>query len=167
MGFREDIKEFTNALGLAVQDAASSKAMRLYGEAAIKLIVARTRRGFGVKKTGSKQFRLARLKESTIKRREAFTGLSPLTSPGKSNLTFTGRMLDSIFVKKARKGEVILGPSARRRKGGLTNEEISSLMEKGSSNRKARPYLALSTKQLRDLNKEFAFSFDKALKRRL
>ena len=167
MSLRDDLKKFVNALGLAVEDVTSSKAMRAYGKASIKLIVARTRRGFGVQKTGTRQFRLARLKPSTIRRRRAFTGLSSETSPGKSNLTFTGKMLDSIFVKSARDGEVIIGPDRRRRKGGVTNEEISSFAEKGSSNRKKRPYLALSTKELRDINREFGFTFEKALKRRL
>jgi hypothetical protein len=170
MGFREDIRDFNNALGLAVKDATSSKTMRAYGEAAIKVIIARTRLGFGVKKTGSRKFRLAKLQKSTIRKRRTAKNLNTsLTSPSKSNLTFTGRLLNSLLVKKASPGRVIVGPSRRRRKGGLTNEEISAILEKGNSSRnlRARPYLALSTKELRDLNRQFSLSFDKALKRRL
>jgi len=168
VGFREDINKFTNALGIVVKESASQRAMREYGKRAIRLISKRTRNGFGVKKSGAKSTRLAKLRPSTIASRKSSPLLNRgLTSPGKSNLTFTGRLIDSLLVKEVQNGKVVIGADRNRRKGGITNEELASLMEKGSSNRKARPFLNLSSNEIKTLSREFELSFSNALKRRL
>jgi hypothetical protein len=115
MGLKTDLKKFTDALGVAVKEVTTQKQMAAYGRLAAKLIIARTRRGFGVKKTNTRVTRLARLAESTIERRRSASSLSGETSPGRSNLTFTGAMLNSIGVKKATAGSVIIGADLRPR----------------------------------------------------
>lgn len=167
MSFRDDINQFTDALGIAIKEVSSQRAMKEYGKMAVKLIRARTRRGFGVIKTGANATRLARLAESTVEKRKRFPGLSSQTTPGKSNLTFTGQLLDSLRVKSVTNQTVIIGADRRRRKGGLTNEELSGIQQTRGRNRPARVFLNLSTNELKALTREFSFSFSKALKKSL
>lgn len=167
MGFRQDINNFVGDLVTVLKEVSSQRAMREYGKFAAKLIVARTRNGFGVVKTGAKSKRLAKLAESTKERRRRSPNLSPFTTSGKSNLTFTGAMLDSIGVKSVSNQTVTIGANRRRRKGGVTNEDVAAFAEAGSSNRPKRQFLNLSSSELKQLTREFSNTFDKALKRSL
>ena len=63
------------------------------------LVVNRTRRGFGVKKSGGAQFKLPKLSTNYIKKRRKSPDLSPDTSPEKANNTFTGDLIDSLEVR--------------------------------------------------------------------
>ena len=108
------IREFEKILTGLIGDSINQKAMKAFGEAARDLIVARTRRGFGVEKTGANQQRLKPLSQSYIKQRQR-SSLDPTTSARKSNLTFSGQLLRSIVVKAGR-GKVSIQPNNRRRR---------------------------------------------------
>ena len=168
MSIASDLKNFNDALLLAIKESTSATQMKAYGRAAIKLIIARTRLGYGVKKTNTAQTRLAPLAEPTKEyRRRNASKLHPETSPNKSNLTFTGQLLDSLGVKSASKSEVIIAANRRRRKGGITNDELAGILETRGRNRPARPFLNLSTKEIQKLNRDFSATFAKALKKSL
>jgi len=88
--------------------------MRELGALAAKMIVKRTRAGSGVRNSGGNVVKLKRLSTQYIEFRKRHT-LSNTTSPGTSNLTFTGKMLKSIRVTSIKTGiggksELIVGP---------------------------------------------------------
>lgn len=64
---------------------------------AATIVVRRTRLGFGAR--DGKKEKLKKLSEGYIKQRKRSTELSPFTSPRKSNLTFTGQMLESVHAQ--------------------------------------------------------------------
>ena len=76
-----------------------------------KQIVFRSRRGFGVKTFGAPIFRFPRLSRDYIEYRKQSRSegiLSPRTTPRRSNITFTGQMLDSILSKTPTVGQILL-----------------------------------------------------------
>jgi hypothetical protein len=159
------LKEFTANLALRVKEISNKKNMQLYANFVIRMIQKRTRNGYGVKKTGENATRLAPLRPATIDYRTRYrSDLHSETSPGKSNLTFSGRMLDSIRLKSISRNKIVIGPSGNARKGGLTNEKLAAILERRGKNRKARPFLNLSRSEITKLNKTFELTLDKVFK---
>lgn len=72
--------------------------------------------------------------------------LSPNTSPGKSNLTFTGQMLDAIKVISVSIGKVTVGFDPRR-SGDLTNKKVAEFVSKD------RPFFGLTREEEAGLKK--------------
>lgn len=72
--------------------------------------------------------------------------LSPNTSPGKSNLTFTGQMLDAIRVISVSIGKVTVG-FAPGRSGKLTNKKVAEYVSK------ERPFFGLTKAEEAGLQK--------------
>lgn len=141
--------QFLRKLRVGVRDTYKKKQMKALGELAIDLIVERTRQGFGVSRTGAKQKPLKSLSPPYIDHRKANRSkLDSTTSPHRSNLTFTGRMLRSMRVKKVSNRLVSWGPNKRRRKGGLTNEKIGELVAENG-----RPFNFLSRKDIKKMVK--------------
>lgn len=111
--------------------------------------------------------KLARLRRSTIKRRKKLARVNRTHvdfSPAKSNLTFSGQLLNAISFKRSRKAGGILSVQAnifvkrtKRRpykgirkkflKNSITNKELSDIHNKGSKTMPARPFLGVSNKQ--------------------
>jgi hypothetical protein len=94
------------------------------GEFAVEMIRERVRgKGQGVKSEGVNARRLKPLSPKWIAQRARFAALHPETSPSRSNLTYTGEMLDGLYYV-IKKGEVIV--SVRRgdamKKAIFTNE---------------------------------------------
>lgn len=132
MSAKDDLNIIFSEIVNSVDDLRRSKRMRELGNYSIKLIQDRTRyRSSGVKKPGANSSRLKALAPSTIKKRTYLQKLlHPATSPGKSNLTFTGQLLDSMKLKITKEGEVSFGPRGPRRSiyGGrdrVTNEQVA------------------------------------------
>lgn len=103
-----------------IEASLSSSVMRQIGEFACMIIARRTRLGYGVAAMGEKKERLASLDPDYIKlRRELKSAgraqMSPLTTVGKSNLTLTGQLLDSLKVIKYAAGRCLIGPEGSRR----------------------------------------------------
>ena len=103
------------------------------------LIVRRTRKGFGVRVFGGDAVKLKPLAASTISRRKRIQ-LSSKTSPGKSNLTETGEMLDSLIAD-------VIGNKIRVR---FANASAS---KKASFNEEARPFLSLTARDLQRIER--------------
>lgn len=154
MGSRLKIKDFTDKLRGAVKKAASTKELEAMGAFAAELIRKRTRLGYGAPKGEAgavDRFRLAALSEGWIKFRKT-TGaswLSEFTRARRSNLTFTGQMLDSLGVVRGQKGQVVIGPQGYRTdpfSHGLSNEQVANFVAK-----KGRPFNDLTKPEMKQV----------------
>lgn len=73
--------------------------------------------------------------------------LHPQTSPGKSNLTFTGQMLDSLGITKITRNSVEIGPRGRRTDSALSNQDVAGFVSK------ERPFLNISSPEREGLKR--------------
>jgi len=126
-----------------VASARSKSAMKRLAEGVAEQIRKRTRLGYGVDRSGAKQTKLKPLKsEKYIRRRQiARKGgeLSGNTSPKRSNLTFTGQLLDAIKGKALRAGESVVYVDENRDDGVLNSDIID-----GQENIQGRPFYHIS-----------------------
>lgn len=117
-------KAITDRLKRAVAtDAIQPGPMKALGEFTANLIVKRTRVGYGVDRNQGEKQRLKALSNRYIEHRKQ-SSLSSTTNAKKSNLTFTGQMLESVKVIRASNGKILIGPTGTRRDG-QTNTEIA------------------------------------------
>jgi len=86
--------------------------------------------------------------------------LSEFTTPNKSNLTFSGQMLESMKILKIKKNSVLISPKGRRRKSQLTNEEVA---ERVSGK---RPFNNLSDLEIKKLIRFYRLNFGDLLKKK-
>lgn len=167
MGARLQIKDFTSKLKNVVKQAASRKELEAIGNFAADLIRKRTRLGYGAPKGEAgavERFRLAALSQGWIRFRKT-TGaswLSEFTRAGKSNLTFTGQMLDSLGVVRVKAGSVTIGPKGYRTdpfSRGLSNEQVANFVAK-----KGRPFNNLTRPELAQVKRFYRNQFGDLLK---
>lgn len=168
---RVNMTKFKADMKKVLEEFESPKMMREIGDIAVERIVKRTRLGKGVETTGGPPQSLKPLSQSyrdTRKGKVAFftdkrgqvrpytpeepPKLSSLTSAGKSNLTFSGQMLDAVRVLSVRAGVALIGVanSMRRREQGkslMSNAEVAGFVSKD------RPFLNLSAPELQGLQK--------------
>lgn len=116
-------KDFERAMKEAIDEITKPENMRKYGEQAASMIKLRTRLGDGVDMPGGTKKKLKPLSKSYIEQRKSGK-LSAETSPGKSNLTRTGQLLDSMGVTSVSSDVVTVGPKGSR-DDGLTNVEVA------------------------------------------
>lgn len=156
------LDEFIKNLKLVIGEPFSKRGMRTLGNLAIKRIQDRTRRGYGVAITGNNQSRLKPLSESYKKFRKRNRGqLDSTTSPTKSNLTFSGRLLRSLVIKELSNRQVIWGPKANKRAGSnLTNEKLGEIVAK-----KGRPFNNLSKQDIQAIRREMEKSLRLAIRK--
>lgn len=160
------LPDFANALQKAIEKAVSPDAMRSYALEAANMIRVRTRLGYGVASSGGKRERLKPLSESYKKQRAGQLGffttesgavvpykpkrkpkISEFTTPGRSNLTFTGQLLDSLQVTSANRGKATIGVQGRRAGSSLTNRDVARFVEE-----QGRPFLNLSDVEIKRVN---------------
>ena len=162
--FQDDLLKLIGPKGLK-----NTARMRALGEAAIILIVRRTRLGktytrervrVALDKIRDRPKRLAALSPNYVKfRKKNRRLLSRFTNPTRSGLTFTGEMLDSMRVKRASKGSVVIGPRGRR------NENLARWHEAGAGRLPARPFNNLSVLEARQLQRFYRKMFGDLQKR--
>lgn len=144
-----DTKKLQEALRKIFPEITSPQNMTRYGNMAVDMIKTRTRLGSGVSSDGQNKQKLKPLADSTKRSRESKKRagkLSELTTPGRSNLTDSGQMLDSMTVTKVAQGTVTVAPRGARREGG-TNEKVAAhVSEKG------RAFNALSRVEFKRIN---------------
>lgn len=145
------------------RDLISLDQMKKVGLKASELVVKRTRQGRGVNRAdgGGNTSPLKQLTERYINyRKQNRFRLHPDTSPGKSNLTFSGQMLDSFTVRQTSKGRVFIGPGGRRSGGGPTNAQVGQfVIEQG------RVFNNLSRGEIRELAKFYQATFPRIARR--
>lgn len=139
-----------------VLDLTKPSQMRYLGNEAIKLIVTRTRNGYGVSADGQTSQRFLSLAETYVNyRRQNRFRLSPYTTPGKSNLTFSGQMLKSFKIRQVTQGRTYIAPFGTRRGGGPTNLQVAQYVTDGIYNQgktiKPRPFNNLSKSEVKAL----------------
>lgn len=104
----------------------------------------RAQLGGSVESLGAKKKPFKKLSPGYIEQRRKSKNLSNLTSPGKSNITNTGQMIESISGKGKSSGfDIILSGS---RNDGLTNDQVADFVEEGG-----RPFLNFSDIELKKI----------------
>ncbi len=130
------LKQFTDKLKKYVNRGASNKELKAVAEFAIGTIVKRTRLGYGAPTDMiGNRFRLKPLSETYVEYRSKSgrRKLGQYASPKRSNLTFSGKLLDSIGILSIKQGQVVVGPKGSRA-GGLTNADVARFVaEQGRS----------------------------------
>lgn len=124
MSVKVQIDAVTKRIQKLFDEAKSKKILGPVANEAIKIIVRRTRLGYGVKREYGERERLKKLSPRYMVQRSRSRRLSPTTGPRKSNLTFTGQMLESVKVIKPKDGRIVIGPKGYRTDG-KTNEKIA------------------------------------------
>lgn len=161
------IAEIAQAIQAAAAEALNKKN---FGEIMVEvadIVRLRTRLGYGVQDDGAAKERLKPLAGSyreqrankarywtgadgKVRRREIESGggrhpqLSDDTTPGKSNLTFTGQMLDSLKGRATSAGRGEVAASGNRRGGGASNPDVARYVSE-----QGRPFLNLSDVEIR------------------
>lgn len=120
------VRSFIGRLEKALDVAISQRTTRAVAEEAIKIIVRRTRLGYGVAENYGTRYRLPPLSSSYIEQRRRSRELSSTTAPRKSNLTFTGQMLESVSIIKINdRGNLSIEATGKRRQSKLTNLQVA------------------------------------------
>lgn len=144
------VKQIVNVI---LKETRSTSFKRGIGEYVAWLIKTRTRSGRG--EENGRETTLAPLKASTIRRRGILKRqglLSKETSPGKSNLTESGAMLDNITTKATSTGaELSFTPAVKRR---------------ASENQATRPFFGVTDKEKELLSVFIAKQIKASLKNR-
>jgi len=126
--------------------------MEVLAKEGAELIKKRTRLGKGVDPNGN-QTKLTKLAKSTVKQRKK-KDLSSLTSPGKSNLTQSGKMLDGIYGRSKGDGVGEILINNKSHEGGLTNRELAEIHDQGLNPKiPKREFFNLSTSEQNAIRK--------------
>jgi hypothetical protein len=160
MSITLDLSRFSKRAIKSLDYAITKKAMKTYGETAIEQIVKRVRRGYGLEQNGAPLSRLAPLAKATKAYRKRYKHLlSEHTSVGKSNLTFSGAMLDSMMVLSLAIGRVTIGPSKRLKHKGtkLTHWQLAKIHQEVGvgAHRVKRPFLFVGVNEEKIIQRLF------------
>lgn len=119
------------------------------GQMARDLIYKRVKSGYGttnLQPGNAKRARLKPLSKSYVEQRRK-RKLGKFGSPGRSNLTLSGQMLDAILVQANARGIKVYIDNSKR-DDGYTNAEIAEFVQK------ARPFFVLTQDELTVLVRE-------------
>lgn len=162
---KRQIKRVENRIITNIRRALNRKELTQLARLAIKQIAKRTRAGFGVAEARGNAKRLKKLSSAYIEYRKRSSKLNTaLTSPGKSNLTFTGQLIDSLVVREVdvEKQKVFINANRRRRKGGTTNEEVAEFVAQ-----QGRAFLNLSRNEVTKISRAYKNSLVNSVKRNI
>ncbi len=123
------LKTITDKIKKTVAQAVKRTELTTVARFTIDLIVKRTRLGYGVDKQFGVKSRLKPLSRNYVKYRERYPGLSPTTTPKRSNLSLTGQMLNSMDIIRASDGKITFGPTGSRTGSFLTNLKVAEYQE--------------------------------------
>lgn len=151
MAFENEYQSFLLRLNRSVEEMRSPEIMRAAGEKMADIVKVRTRLGYGVGQNLGTKAKLKALSEKYIKyRKDHSKDLYSETRSGKSNLTFTGEMLNSIKVVDAKVGGVSITPTGMRADK-KDNEDLAKWNTK-----RGRPFLYISSSEVKQLRIWFA-----------
>lgn len=146
-----NIKQVLDDIKKKLKKTGGKQPMRLLGNYALNLIRDRTRKGFGVPHAGGSKEPLKALSANYIQwRQKNKRKLSKFAKPSKSNLTRTGRMLESLRVIETKNFGFTIAPTGQSKEG-VPNEDIARHHEKGIKTKKGivkRPFLYLSQEEI-------------------
>jgi len=86
----------------------------------------------------------------------------PFGSPGKSNLTYSGQMLQSISIQASARGFRVYVPNTKRSGSSLTNADVAKLVQDNG-----RPFFALTQDEIQILVREIQREVRKLTRRKL
>lgn len=133
-------KQFEKQLNRILKRLESKKYLDAIGKAAVESVVERTQdRGRGVREPEGQERKLKRLAQLTRERRKRSKNLSSKTLFWRSNLTHTGQMLESIYYRVIGRSKIQI-----RLRGKKSQNKAQAVS-------KARPFMNLSKKQVRNL----------------
>lgn len=134
---RQKLDVFLAELEGIIENILSKNNLKKIGTEVVHDMKVRTTLGEGVKSSGSRPSSFASLKPATIEDRKKVRRLSNLTRPNLSNLTRTGKMVNSISFKvKTNSIQIYLK--------GNRNNKIATYHMEGTKNMPARPFFNLS-----------------------
>ena len=139
MSAGNDLKSILGRISKDIQKQFNAKEMQKIGEFVVTEIKDRTRKGYGVSELGGPEIALDSLSPDYVAKRRK-SKLSPFTTPNKSNLTFSGRLLGGLRYK-VRDGYARIEPSGKSRDG-TPNIKIAEYVSE------ERPFMTLSKYQL-------------------
>lgn len=168
MSNADKIRQVAVLVEKEAQKLLSTENTRKFAEFGADIIRKRTRLGYGVAQNGGSRFRLKPLADSYIQQRRGQVifykdkngkvrrvpvrgnirprkKLSDKTTPGKSNLTFTAQMLDSIQGKVTGPGRGQIEPTGTR-DDGESNQTIAQYAHENG-----RPFLFFSNNEIKQL----------------
>lgn len=145
----------------ATGQAVTPAQMKKLGQFAVDIVVKRTRLGYGTPVQFGQKGKLKVLSPNYIEARKRFNGLSPTTAPGKSNLTRTGQLLDSVQVITAKNGSVRFGPTGMRSDSKLTNLQVAAYQQA-----QGRTFNRVSQLEFNQVLREFRREFGDLLRKR-
>ena len=145
MAKRDNSKEVFGKVKAALKEL-SDRPPQSLGKEAVSLIKDRTRDGFGVNTKGGVKHSLKALSKAYIERRKR-SRLHADTSPAKSNLTFSGQLLNSLR-SVVEGSQVLVYPQGNRRGKGPDNLAVAGYVEKAG-----RAFLNFSAKEIKALVK--------------
>jgi hypothetical protein len=163
MSAHQNLSSYVKKLITELNKYISHANLKNIGDFASGLIRVRTRLGYGVDSEGGERQRLEPLTPRYILKRKLARKSGKLyeeTSPTKSNLTFTGQMLNSIGVIKIAQNKVVIGPHGYR-DDGLSNEEVANRVSK------KRPFNFLTSKEEDQVSRFAGNDFKSFVKRQL
>lgn len=146
-----------------LKEAIRRESLMPTGEFIASIIAKRTRLGYGVDRNGGQKSPLKSLALSTIKQRTALRKsgkLSSFTRPGRSNLTATGQLLDSLKVTYLKDGEINIAPDGRR-DDGKKNREVAGYQEEAG-----RIFMRLSQPEFNQALRFYRKTFGDLLKKK-
>lgn len=153
-GSKIDMSQFKKRLEAAIREVESPESMAAIGKDVAERIRKRTRLGRGVSETNGEASPLKPLSPKYKELRKE-TKLSPQTSPGKSNLTRTGQLLDGLKVISTKIGIAIIGWSSQR------NREVAANVSG------TRPFLNLSKPEMNAVVRMFRERIQNALRKKV
>lgn len=134
-------KELEAAMGELISKVTSNSFLKEVGVMACDLIRKRTRLGFAVREQQGSKEKLKTLTDPYVKFRKKSKPPGP-TSPGKSNLTYTGQMLNSLEPKVVGNSVLI----------GFSNEEARQKAEWVTDG--GRPFMSLSKAEVKQIQQK-------------
>jgi len=155
MNLKDLTDKFNGNIQEVVDDVASPQAMEKLGEAASELIRKRTRLGYGVAEENGSKGKLKPLSEPYKKTRKRNKPTGPST-PAKSNLTYTGQMLDDLGPVQSSQGHVEIGFKTDK-----STKKAEWVTEGG------RPFNNLSKSEIKQLEQALSDEIGKSLKSNL
>lgn len=147
-------KELKTALDSAKKELLSPTSLQSMADDLAEQIKIRTRLGDGLDKDRGEPSKLRPLSKNYIETRKG-SELSPMTAAKKSNLTFTGEMLDSIIAKIS--GSIVT----------ITFSNQDSKDKARWNTEKGRPFMAISRVQIQRLTNSLNQKLSEILKKYL
>lgn len=153
--WKNDLSKFVRKIEVSLGKAMGANPMKALGREAVRLIVKRTRLGYGVDRDLGAKSRLKPLSARYVDwRQKNKRQLSGFTTPRRSNLTKTGQMLDSMTILETSKGRVVIGPSGARKGSRLSNQKVAEFVTK-----QGRPFNYLSELEFNQLVRYYRRTF--------